>query len=262
MAVQKQVSITNEKDGSVLLQVPAGTFLAGGGPDLDQGFPEPFPVELPGFYLGITPVTNAQYAKFLTARRPRDSDLWEWIYLINPCFIRRSGKSYEVFGGKADHPVVGVTWYGAQAYCEWAGVRLPSELEWEKAARGTDGREYPWAEEWCRVDFMCNVDISTTAGVWEYEAGCSVWGHYQMSGNVNEWCADWYDSDAYDRYHVGDLSPPGKQKWRVLRGGSWNEAGDPIDFRCARRDAQFPNSAYYDHRFDHVGFRVARTLSS
>ena len=238
--------IENPTDGSLLLLVPAGTFLAGD---------DKFEVELPAYYVGIHPVTNAQYAQFLTAMRPGASDLEKWILLDDDCFVRASGAGYEVYGGKPDHPVVQVSWYGAQAYCEWAGLRLPAELEWEKAARGTDGRKYPWGNQWdkrkCRN--AKNRGQETTCPVWQYPQGCSPWGHYQMAGNVWEWCADWYDDEAYARYKGGDLAPPSSGEWRVLRGGSFDYVTD--FFRCAYRFYLDPERRNYN-----LGFRVARTL--
>ena len=114
--------LENPKDGSLLVLVPAGKFIAGDAR---------FAVELPSFYMGLTAVTNAQYARFVSATKHREPDNTFW---------QESGKQ--------DHPVTAVSWDDAEAYCQWAGLRLPSELEWEKAARTTDGREFPWGNDW------------------------------------------------------------------------------------------------------------------
>ena len=251
----------NPTDESLLLLVAGGKFLAGGSSHADEGG-GPFEVELGPYYLAIHPVSNVQYARFLTARQPSDSDVEKWILLDSDCFVRKSGSGYESYGGKEHHPVVQVSWYGAEAYCQWAGLRLPTELEWEKGARGENGREYPWGNEWdvskCRNDE--NRGSETTCSVWGYPDGCSPWGHYGMSGNVWEWCADWYDGDVYERYERGDLAAPKEQDAhyasRVLRGGSWCD-GLPDDFRCAYRFDRRP-----DYRSDDRGFRVARTLTA
>jgi len=166
--------MVNEKDGSVLVLVPEGEFLAGGNHTLEGG--EPFKVTLPAYYIGLTTVTNAQYARFVKetgSRAPNfaDGGTLKW---------KSGGFPDEL----ADHPVVCVDWVDASAYCCWAGLRLPSELEWEKASRGTDGREYPWGNAWdaskCRN--AKNQGSEETAPVLAYPEGASPWGCLQMSG--------------------------------------------------------------------------------
>jgi serine/threonine-protein kinase len=227
------VVIENEKDGTVLVLIPEGEFLAGG-PGSDEGG-GPFPVRLPAYYLAVHPVTNGQYERY----------------------VKETGKhkDWKARAGAA-HPAVDVSWEDAKGYCEWSGLRLPSELEWEKGARGVDGRKYPWGKEWDgkKCSNSGNRGKEETSEVWRYEEGSSPWGLYQMSGNVWEWCEDWYESGAYGRYKKGDSKVPSASSARVLRGGSWDYdvAGD---FRCAYRGDFRPG-----YRFNDRGFRCARTL--
>ena len=223
--------IINQKDGTELVLIPDGEFIAGGsGKDEGKGT---FHFYLPAFYLAIHPVINAQYRKFVdeTGHSPPDNDFWKNLNI-------------------ADHPVTNVSWFDTVDYCNWAGLRLPCELEWEKGARGSDGRRYPWGNEWdkrcCRDDN--NRGSNTTCSVLSYPLGVSPYGLHNMSGNVWEWCSDWYDSDAYSHYKNGDLSfgalsLPDMGCGRVLRGGSWSNYYN-INFRCVNRNYNRPEQSY------------------
>ena len=249
--IPEKMLFTNRKDGTILVKIPEGEFLAGGGGD-DQGGGLR-KIMMPEYFLAIHPVTNAQYLKFINERNPSQDELKMW---INPQkIIRKSDDQYELRSVQDDHPVVDVSYQGAEEYCRWAGLRLPTELEWEKGARGTDGREYPWGFQWnsskCRHHE--NKRFETTCSVWAYPNGRSPWGLYQMSGNVMELCEGWYDPNAYVRYMRGDFTPARECDRRICRGGAWAYGPASDVFKCASR--------FYtgSSRNDHTGFRCAKT---
>jgi formylglycine-generating enzyme required for sulfatase activity len=217
-----------EKDGKEMVRIAAGKFLYGD---------EKEERELPEFWIDKTPVTNAEYKRFLDANPGHsipsiDAD---WARPYN--WDRRS-RSFPQ--DKADHPVVLVSWHDAVAYAEWAGKRLPTEEEWEKAARGTDGREYPWGK-W--EEGRCSTretGIGTTTPVAQYSpAGDSPYGCAGMAGNVWEW--------------TSSLWEPGSSR-RVERGGSWHSSR--LNARCAYR----LGSVLLDSLSD-LGFRCVSPVS-
>jgi formylglycine-generating enzyme required for sulfatase activity len=179
-------------------------------------------------------VTNAQFEQFVKATGYNAGDGWRKYYTK----------------GKEKHPVVNVSWNDAEAYCKWAGKRLPTEAEWEKAARGNDGRIWPWGNAWDKS--KCNSYYGgprTTTPVGSYPAGASPYGVMDMAGNVLEWCADWYDKNYYTSAPDRNPQGPSSGIQRVLRGGSW-VSGNPYDLRAADRGRNNPEA-----RFDYYGFR-------
>jgi formylglycine-generating enzyme required for sulfatase activity len=249
---------TNEKDGSLMRLIPAGEFIMGS--TLEQteaakrmdkaGSQFPLLHETPqfrantdNFYLSVFAVTNEQFARFLSATQPSGKQLQKWIsWLDRMVATPNESQGYRARSGFENHPVINVTWFGAEAYCKWAGLRLPTEMEWEKAARGTDGRIFPWGNEW-EPDRLCwwgsHDEKETTVPVDVFENGCSPYGIFQMAGNVEEWCADWYQPDVYKRYAAGNLALPRAGMGRVIRGGNCLRK-NKLEFRCAMRRANTP----------------------
>jgi formylglycine-generating enzyme required for sulfatase activity len=217
-----------------MVLVPAGEFLMGSD-DGDADEKPPHRVHLDAYHVDRYEVTNALYRRLMEATGRQAPSYWndsKW--------------------NGASQPVVGVSWHDAEAYCKWAGKRLPTEAEWEKAARGTDGRKYPWGEQWDAS--RANSDASKlgkTATVGSYPSGVSPYGAHDMAGNVWEWVADWYARDYYQR--SPERNPPGPDSGtsRVLRGGSWDF--NPFNLRSTYRINYTP--VYRSHDF---GFRCAR----
>lgn len=232
-------------DGATMNLIPAGIFLRGSKPgtgDLDE-MPQSA-IFVSAFYIDQNEVTNGQYAGFVTAAQvPKP-----FIPFFEDEISKITGPS---------QPAVGVSWDAAVAYCKWVGKRLPTEAEWEKAARWEDGRIWPWGnkDEFARANFMGAEDgYSYTAPPGAMKAGRSPYGPYDMAGNVNEWVADWYGEEYYSAAPQKDPQGPEMGRNKVFRGGSWNDLGQ--NARAAKRFAAVP------HRTDAIiGFRCAMDVS-
>jgi len=229
-------SITG-KDGALMVLVSAGWFIMGSNKYEDEKPRRR--VYLDGFYIDKYPVTNARYhAAGTTPKRETKVDY------------------HPVINGYSQ-PVVGVTWHQAEAYCEKAGKRLPTEAEWEKAARGTDGRKYPWGNYWKADRLIHNVGSGNSGGKTHpvdrsYNTHESPYGAVDMAGNVWEWVNDRYGKDYYRNAPERNPKGPDAGSWRVLRGGSWSDI-DAWVFRAAFRVRINPITRYLVR-----GFRCAK----
>jgi formylglycine-generating enzyme required for sulfatase activity len=241
-----------------MVKIPAGTFLMGSDKKVDRNAYQPeFPqrrVYLDAYEIDKYEVTTVQFLKFVLAtdRKP----LIDWQY--------EGGNFQETM---ANHPVMHVSWFDADAYCRWAGKRLPTSAEWEKAARGEDGRIYPWGNEPAGLS-RANFGRTGLSGpvrdrperlllyppiisVDKYDNGVSPYGVFQLAGNVAEWTADWYDPHYYKT--APDRNPKGPEKGtqRAFRGGGWIDSTPSV--RPAQRNGTDPNT-----KMNWLGFRCAR----
>jgi formylglycine-generating enzyme required for sulfatase activity len=232
-------------DGMVLVYVPEGEFLMGSTDadtlaDADE-FPQHL-VCLDAYWIDQTEITNAMYEKCVQA------DVCADIYHKNSY----THASYFGNAQYADYPVINVDWSMAQSYCQWVGRRLPSEAEWEKAARGEYANLYPWGNDQPAENLLNGYGwIGDTTMVGSYPDGASLYGALDMAGNVWEWVNDWYDVSYYTSSPLenpsGSIFSSG---WHVLRGGSWEENGDTL--RAANRYVET-----FQTQNNYIGFRCA-----
>jgi len=241
------------KDGMPLIYVPAGGFLMGStdqdpGADLDE---KPrHTVTLDAFWIGQTEVTNAMFAGFLNERGNQVEERAPWLNAAasEVRIVQSQNGDWQPTLGLEDHPVTFVTWYAAQAYCAWAGGRLPTEAEWEKAARGDDGRIFPWGGEidCTKANYLdCHEPGSIPVG--SQPAGASPYGVLDMTGNVWEWVADWHAADYYASSPPENPTGPAIGLARVVRGGSF--LFDAKHARAANRRSDGPLITKPDYGF-------------
>jgi len=214
------------KDGKEMLLIPAGEFIMGSnefGPEMPQ-----HKVNLRDYYIDKYPVTNADYKRYMDAT----------------CAIApRHWRGMNIPAGLENHSVHRISWFEAVMYAEWAGKRLPTEAEWEKAARGTDGRRWPWGNEfnednclvWDRGEFLDTLPVDSHPG------GASPYGVMEMVGNVEEWTSDWYDAYPGGTYKGKAFG----KKFKVLRGG--NSFFTQNHARCAYRCFTRPEDSGIDN---------------
>ncbi len=246
--------------GAQMVLVPAGDFTMG----QDGATPERGPrhvVTLDAFEIDRFEVTNERYKAFIDAGGYRNpvfwgSEGWNWVQrnrVTEPGFWRKPEWNDPL------QPVVAVDWYEADAFCRFAGLRLPTEAEWEKAARGTDERAYPWGNKWDPANAK-GPRASGTDKVGSHPAGASPYGLEDMAGNVREWVSDWYQR-LYDVSPNAAKNPtgPASGSGKVFRGGSWGSANETA-MQTSHRDfvtIGMPPPM----RMHAVGFRCARSVA-
>jgi formylglycine-generating enzyme required for sulfatase activity len=252
-AKSPDLGVTEPTTGIRFRYVPGGQFRMGGDAHADER-PAHW-VEMSPFWIAETPVTNGQYNRFIEATRHRKPEQGANQQFSSP-----------------DQPVVGVDWNDAVAFCAWlsaaasAAAALPTEAQWEYAARGTDGREYPWGNEPPDATRACYSENSGghPATVGSYPAGRGPFGTLDQAGNVWEWCRDVWDAQAYQKRAGKAVSDPivteGNKSMHPLRGGSW-----VVSAECLRSTSRLwlvANYRFYRFRFDLIGFRCVISAPS
>lgn len=242
--------VVQGKDGAPMVLIPAGAFTMGSNEGLPAERPEHV-VTLDAYAIDRYEVSLRLYRRFLQEAQRDAPPTWD-------------DEAAETVG---DRPAIGVSWADASAYCTWAGKRLPTEAEWEKGARGTDGRKYPWGPMQPFVD-IANYNrgvwvseavtlVNVTGGVEGMsvrhglkEGGRSPYGLHHMAGNAAEWVGDWYDREYYAKSPDKNPTGPAKGEKKVIRGGSWSDL--PVALRSSARVSAEP-----DFQDRAIGFRCA-----
>ena len=271
-----QTGETRTINGIEMVFVPAGEFTMGGTEEVvslaikdckgqycpDLSFRSELPahtVTVDGFWIGKYEVTNAQYRRFIEAGGYKNQKYWSdegWQQIQG---TQRTKPSYweEKRWNGDNYPVVGVWYYEAEAFARWAGMRLPTEAEWEKAARGTDGRLWPWGSDWDNSRANTLESISNTKPVGSCPTGASPYGVLDMAGNAWEWCSDWYAPDYYKASPTTNPTGPSSGTVRAMRGGSFFISKEAA--RCSVRSNSRPDYTFFSA--NQVGFRVVAPVA-
>jgi len=269
-----KVLILNQFHHHQLQYIPSGEFIMGS--EIGSFNEQPVhSISLNAYWICQTEITNTQYINFLNESFLQnqieiDNDrVFKNAHLLidmnnkglfvhenDDCHIAFNGKEFYIQAAKYnDYPIVSVTWYGARAYAEHYGMNLPTEAEWEKAARGTDGREYPWGNS-APTQSQCNcggnifhpISVGLTS-----PSGDSFYGCCNMGGNVSEWCLDWYGETYYAVSEPSNPKGPNQGEYKVIRGGNWYH---PMSFaRCADRQYSDP-----ENKLTTLGFRCIKPI--
>jgi len=238
-----------------MIFIPAGEFKMGS--TVGEGNTDQHPlhtVYLDAYYIDKFEVTNKQYEEFILAGGYQKKEYWTnegWDFVKRSKLDKPLGLGRRNFDNP-EQPVVGVSWYEANAYCRWAGKRLPTEAEWEKAARGTNGRRYPWGNEmdFSRISYRASNGRRTVV-VGSFPSGASPYGVQDCAGNVWEWCWDYYSENYYKESPKKNPKGPRHGIYRVLRGGSWGS--NRVQMQCSYRYYDKPDRTAFN-----IGFRCAR----
>jgi iron(II)-dependent oxidoreductase len=267
IALAEELGLLGDPRSAEWLEIPGGVFAMGTDPETDpdqKAHESPrIEVDVSAFEIMRTPVTVEQYRRFVEAGGYEAREHWSpegWAFrcegeLRCPRFASAAEESEWAPYLTPSRPVVGISWFEAEAYARWSKARLPTEAEWEKAARGTEELAYPWGNEWDpeRAGHRGRGPRKTVP-VGVFPLGESPYGVLDLVGSVWQWCADWYAPDAYahadGRDPTGPLLPSDPPR-RVVRGGAWNTL--PFSLRCANRNS-YPEAA----RFSNLGFRCVR----
>ena len=241
------------KNGSDMARIPPGTFLMGSNEGPDDERPQ-HRVDVAEFFIDINQVTNARFAEFLGAKGSKAPDGQVWYDVDdNDARIHRRDGQWAADPGHESHPVVEASWYGALAYCNWLGKRLPTEAEWEKAARGTDGRKYPWgndAPDRTRAHFAAGWNDFRPVGA--FPKGASPYGVLDLSGNGWEWVSSAYLPYPYNP--TDGREDFNQVRIRGTRGGGQDSSPDELTAtQRGRRVSRNPRGGHHN-----IGFRCAR----
>jgi serine/threonine protein kinase/formylglycine-generating enzyme required for sulfatase activity len=260
---QGGVLAKSPNDGAALVQVPAGTFTMGTDDD-PQAWPREKPahdVYLDEYWMDQTEVTVGMFNLFVQQTgSSTNAEQNGYGYIYDGKWVEVPGANWQDPFGAGEEanpmlPATQVSWFDAQSYCNWAGRRLPTEAEWEKAARGTDTRRYPWGNENPNANLLKFESTDGATGVGSYPMGASPYGIFDLAGNVYEWVSDWYQEDYFKVSPNTNPQGPASGQYRVMKGGGWNsnakqvritgkDVGEPqsynslLGFRCTADGAQ------------------------